>query len=589
MKPRTALRPPLSLAPLSTLVVASVVLNACGGDDGGEDLPPPPPDPSSIAYAVSDPCGTGYPSPSDLYFDASGKAGLDACPLPSDPLDAAVETVLRDQRAELEPTITLPIEGTLDPASLSTALTVSFDGQGSGDGLPAVLLFEQTGTSSSAEAWRSISVSASAADGTITLRPSRALLPGRLHVVVATSALQDNEAMQPQSLTAGPAVSALLGSSAIGAGAFTGLDADGAARLERMRLALQDPLAALAAASPPVGAADIVSVHAFTTRLGMELIPDAIARYDASVRRGTYRYEIKVEQRDIPPADIYGSSVPASAYPNVASFIRGSVVVPRMLGDDVRLRAEWDTVAETVDVPFLMSIPRQGTSYPVAVQIAGFGRSSLDARSLANVMAGGPRGSVLAIELRCHGRRSPDVNGVCVDNRTAAEAASLLDQASNNGNPEFAASAADGIPDNSGVGYFPGDPRKLRDSQLAAIIEVMHVFASLRDATAWTGENIPVDRFGIHGLAQGYASLPAAAAAGFIDDQRRIRTLQFLAGGADLAELILEGGMAQRAQFNDELPGGIGEAQAATLLARLGDYLAPMPVSRLLYAGICMG
>lgn len=568
-------RAPRPWAVATWMIAASV--GACGGDDGDNMMPVLPPT-SSLGYGVSDPCAAAAtPTPSDLFFDEAGRAGLDGCPLPMDPLDAAVAIAERDQRAPLIPDIVLPIDGTIDFSTLSSTVTISFDGRSNGSGLPSIVLFELTGTSSVGGDWRVVDIMTTPVDGAIQLVPSRALLPDRLHVVVATRALRDAGTPQ-QALVPSPAVTALVGGSPIAAGAFQGLDAEGAARLERMRTTLQGALSSLEKASPPVAASDIVSIHAFTTRSGANLVPNVAAKYQDALRAGLYRYEVVVEERDIAPAQIYGNNVPASAYPNVGSFIRGVIKAPRLLDDDVRLRANWDTVAQTVDIPFLLSIPRQGATYPVAVQVVGFGRSALDARSLANAVGGGPRGSVLAIELRCHGRRSPNPGTTnCVENRSAADAMTLLDQVSNNANPEFM--GPDGIPDDSGVGYFPGDPRKLRDSQVAATIEIMHVVGSLRDASAWTDEMIPVDRNGIHLLAQGYTSIPAGAAAAYIANNLRVRTLQFLSGGSDLAALILGSGEDQRRAFDGELPGGIGGGQAETLLIRLQDYLAPVQMS----------
>lgn len=549
----------------------SLVLGAaaCGGDDSGDGpmMAPPPPPSTNVAYQASDPCAANTPTPSDLFFDASGKNEAVSCPLPMDPLDAAVELVERDQRAPLSSQVLIPIAGDLDFDTLSSTVTFSFTpGQGSPEGLPPVLLIEFVGTST-----RVVEADIREASGSISVQPTSELFPARRYAVVATKALEDSDGL---ALEPSDEVEALLGTDGVEANAFEGLDAETAARLERMRQAVQPVLTALGQGSPPVTRDDIVSIHTFTTRAGNELYPTVVAQYDAAVARGTYGYSIEVEEANIAPTEIYGANVPVTAFENVGSFIRGWVNVPRFLGDDVRFRANWDTNPEITKIPFLMSIPRQGMTYPVALHVVGFGRSRLDARALANSIGGGPRAAVLAIELRCHGDRSPGADGICQDNRTTAEAATLTDQLSNNGNPEF--NGPDGIPDASGVGFFPGDPRQLRDSQLAATLEIMHVLASLRDGAAFTEMSIPVDRQRIHVLAHGYNALPAAAAAAYIATNRRARTIQFLAGGASLSELILNGGAAQREAFNMTLPGGIGGAQAATLLTRVREYLAPI-------------
>ena len=353
------------------------------------------------------------------------------------------------------------------------------------------------------------------------------------------------------------------------------MDPVGADRLERMRTSLARALSILASTNPPIRRSDIVSIHQFTTRPGATLLPSLADRYNRAIDQGRYPWSIQIDARDIAPTDVYGPAVPATAYANVGSFVRGSILVPRVLANDLRLRADWDTVEDTVQVPFLMSLPREGDTFPVALHVVGFGRSPARRACPRRRYGRWTAGAVLAVELRCHGDRSAGADGRCVDNRTPAEAAMLADALPNNGNPEFRLS--DQIPDASGIGYFPGDPRQLRDTQAAAMLELMHVIGTLRDGTAFASANIPIDPRSIHLLAQGYTSLPAAAAAAY--SRRRVRTIQFLAGGANLSELILNGAQEQRAAFDASLPGTIGGAQADTLLIRLKEFLDPIELT----------
>jgi hypothetical protein len=538
-------------------------------------MPPPLPPQSTISYAVADPCGDLTPRPTDLFVGEDGRPEVGDCPLPMDPLDAAVAIVERDQRAPLDAEVFLPVDGSLDLGTLSSTVTLDFSATSSASGaLPPVALLELSET-----ATRTVDISTrfDTMRGGIVVSPSRDLVPRRRYVVVATTALRDTGS-PAQALAPSPAVRALTGGEAIAEGAYEGLGAQGAARLERMRRALRPALRALEAASPAVTAGDIVSIHAFTTRPGPDLLENVVQRYEAAVAAGVYPYRVRIESPMLAPSEVYGPAVPASAYANVERFVSGVIEAPRMLDANLRLRPGWATTAETVDVPFLLSVPRGGAQIPVAVQVVGFGRSRIDARALANDMGGGPRGGVLAIELRCHGRRSPGLDGRCGENRTEAEAQALLDEDRNNENPLSAENRPDGIPDASGVGFFPGDPRQLRDTQIAAVIEIAHVVGSLREGSAWSAESIEVDRAGVHLLAQGYTALPAAAAAALASNPLRPRTVIFPAGGADLDELILEGATAQRQAFTASLPGTIGPAQADTLLGRLADYLAPVRI-----------
>ena len=560
--------------------VALALAGGCGGDDGE------PMDMSeartTVRFGASDPCTSPTPRPTDLFFDARGLPEA-LCDLPDDPLDAAVARVEQSQRASLDPTITIPLDGSLDVASLSSTVGFGFDGGGgAADGLPPVVLIERTATATTpggAGTWRAIDVSANPSDDGLEVVPGRSLVGDRLHVVVATRALRDAEAT-PAPLAQSGVVAALLGDAPISTGSAGGLDAEAAARLERQRLALAGAVQALAGATPPITPEDVVSIHAFTTRPGDALLERIAARYDAARQAGAFPFTVRIDETDIPPSQVYEPTARPQDYPNVASFLRGAIMVPRLLDQEARLRPDWDTAPEMIAVPFLMSLPRQGgPRIPVAVQVVGYGRSRVDARALANAMGGAPAGAALAIELRCHGARSPGADGVCRENRSAAEIEALEDLVSNNGNPLF--NGADGIPDASGNGFFPGDPLKLRDTQVAAMVEIIHVVGTLRASgtNPFAAADVQVDGAGVHLVAQGYTALPAAAAAGFASISSFPRTVQFPSGGADLPELILEGAEDQREAFEAGLPEGVRADQARTLLGvRLADFFAPLEV-----------
>lgn len=566
----------LPLAWLAMGLGFSVGLVACGGDDGEEATmtmaPPPPPPPvptSSVAFFAADPCSATVPTPTDLFFDETDRSELDACPLLDDPIDAIVELVSREARAPYEASalrVVLPVAGGLDPMSVRPTGTST---------LPPLMMLS---TASTAAGFAMVEFTADVEGDAIVLTVAEDLEPRSRYVVVATRGLQDLET-PPRPLEPSTAALALVGDAAISPSTFPNLDSAEAARLERMRQELRLAIQVLEDAG--VSREDIVSIHSFTTRGPPDVLADVVERYQTALAEGRYRYEVVVTQRDITPAEIYDREIPQ----DVQWFVRGFVRAPRLLDDQLRLRPDWETVEEWVQVPFLMSIPRPRQGLPdepfkVAVQVVGFGRSNLDARGLADNLAG-VNTSLLAIELRCHGRRSPGPDGVCLEDRTDAEAAMLADVESNNRNPLFV--GRDQIPDESGIGFFPGDPRQLRDTQIAAVLEIIHVVQSLRTGGAWLAENLNVQPTEVHLIAHGSAALPAAAAAALLDPQRQLRTVQFLAGGASLEELILNGAEAQYEAFAQTLPGPLAgtssKQQAGAVLQRLSSYLAPVEIA----------
>lgn len=555
--------------PRSGVLVSALLLAAYGC--GGEDEKPPtdkPPAEAGIAFAVGAPCGLNHPTPTDLFSEAVRVSCGDA----DDPIDAAIERVELAQRAPLDARVRLPLTGAAAELSLSSTVAIEFDGRSGGGGLPAWVLIEETpATGTSSKAHSALTASMTVSEDAIELEPTEALTPDRFHAVVVTKAAMAADGETP--LAPSPAVQALVGATPIAAGAYPELDADGAARLEAMRVRLQDVLDALAKASPPVSREDIVSIHGFTTRAGDQLYASMVARYEAAVAAGVYGYDIRIDEADIPPSEIYiGNEVRE----NVSSFVRGVVMVPKFL-DGNRFRADWETNGDLVEVPFLLSIPTQGTRYKVAVQVVGFGRSRIDARALANAMGGAPTGSAMAIELRCHGSRAPGEDGVCTDNRSEEAIDALKDEVSNNGNEAF--SGSDGIPDASGIGFFPGDPLELVDTQIASALEIIHVLATLRRNNGpFEAESIPVDTSGVHLVAQGALAVPGAAAAAFAPVSAQPRTVQFPAGGTGLSDLVLNGPDAQKAAFLADLPSGIAPEQGRTLLTRLAPFLAAVQV-----------
>ena len=126
-------------------------LTACGGDDGGDSMmvePPPPPPTTTLLFGVEDPCAAASaPEPSSLFYDADGRSELGDCALPTDPIDAVVESVERELHPALNTSVTLYVDGTLDTDSLTSTTTLDLSGtQATMSGLPPLVWLEQVGT-----------------------------------------------------------------------------------------------------------------------------------------------------------------------------------------------------------------------------------------------------------------------------------------------------------------------------------------------------------------------------------------------------------------------------------------------------------
>jgi hypothetical protein len=537
-------------------VLIGALLFGCDGGGDDEDVPPPP-KVTRLSFDASDACNANVPTPTTLFRDEEGKSELGVCPGPADPIEKELFFAQLDEGTPLNAEIVIPIEGSLDGASLSS--TAAFSLTAGGSGIPPLLMLEFQNTSTSAADYEVISVSASF-DDAIRVQPSSALRAGYSYVVVATKAIKDDERPQ-KSISGAPETALLLGDDPITA---TGdLDEASAARLERMRLRLAPVVEILANASPPLTAENIVSIQLFST------VPDPRARIEAifeayrvAVQQGRYPFEITmVGAGDLPIEDLY-PGLPEVAYENLAGYRQGTITVPQFLGDDLRQRDTFPQVVRTIEVPFIITIPRSMAPHGVVLYTPGFGRSKLDARALANEMAGTAGVAVLAIDLRCHGDRSPDENGVCAEGRTQSEVAALTDEEPNNGNMELV--GPDGIPDASGQYFFPGDARALRDTQIAAAIEILHVYNALLAGTTFSGAR--PDTSDLHLVAHGHSAYAALLATAF--STTAPRTVQVPAGGTG-PDLILGGPDELLESFVAALPEGIGGDRAGEYVARL--------------------
>lgn len=540
----------------------------CGGEE-----PEPPPPPTTVAlFDVEDPCGTNVPAPSNFFVDADGQPETTDCVLPDNAIDAAIELAQRFDGAPVDSEVSVPMDGSLDPRSLSSTVSFSLTGGSTGAAsLPAVVLLANVGTATLAEGWQTVDANVTFNNSAVRVRPEADLAFNTFHVLIVTRTAKDSE-QPPQRLGQSKAVSLLLGSSPIAAGAVEGLTATGAARMERMRQQLAPLVALLATATPPMSVDDIASVHGFTTEKGEAHVTGAIDDYFSALERGRYGFE--QSNRVVPFSEVY-PGLPAIAYDGLAEFRVGTIKAPKVLDDEGHIRANWTEQVETVDIPFSLSIPSRSNRYGLTVFVPGFGRGKIDGRAIAPQLANAATSAVLTIDLRCHGDRSRDASGLCGENRDAQEVAALEDDEANNGNPEF--NGADGIPDDSGIGFFPGDPRALRDTQIAAIIEILHVLGAVRAASTTFEAPINVNVAQIHLIAQGHAAPAALGAMANVRFPTNSITLQLPSGGVGYDQLILDGPEDLRQSFLSSAPEGVEPGDAASYLAELEDtILAPL-------------
>lgn len=555
-----------SLLTSATRRLAPACIALLGLHCGGEEEPPPvPPTTVAVYDDVQDPCGTAVPKPSDFFFDVDGQTETADCPLPADPILSAIELAQRFDGAPVDSEISIPLDGSLDPRSLSSTVAFSLTGGSTTavSGTPALLVLQRVGTATLADAWSVVDNSVTYNNDAIRMRPDANLAYNTFHTVILTRTAQDAE--QPaQRLGQSATVKALLGADVIAAGAFEGLTAPAAARLERMRQQVAPLVGLLATATPPIAADDIASIHGFTTEKGPAHVTEAIDGYFTAIAGGRYNFE--QTNRVVPFSEVY-PGLPAIAYEGVAEFRVGTIKAPKVLDDEGHLRANWTQRVETVDIPFTLSIPARAQRYGLTVFVPGFGRGKIDGRAIAPQLAQGASSAVLTIDLRCHGDRAPGADGICGENRDAQEVAALQDIEPNNGNPEF--NGADGIPDASGQGFFPGEPRALRDSQIAAIIEILHVLGAVRAGGTTFGANIDINVGQIHLIAQGHAAPAAVGAVAHLRFPTNSITLQLASAGAGYKELIASGPEDLTQSFIDRMPDGVEGGD-------LGNYLSEM-------------
>ena len=522
---------------------------ACGS---APPVAPPPPGVTSPVWQLTDPCTAQLPTPNDALYDPDGRSVLLACPAPPDPIEAALASVTRSLRAPVDAEIQIPFAGTVDPASLSTSTAAA--------ALPAAGLLHRIGTGTAAASFELVATDLTLNGATLKMSPAAPLVPGDLYLAFTTQTLKDQE--RPQKAPArSPIAALLLGSAPIAAAAVEGLDSAGAARLEALRLSLR-PLVAALGSRYGIASEKLVTVHGFTVEPGAVGLQRMVANHKSAVAAG--RFPPMAAHRSVPLGEIYAGQPPV-AYANILEFHVGTIKVPKVLGEDGRIRATWLTDGQTIDLPFSFSIPKNTPSYPVAILLPGFGRGKLDGRGIANEFAGGPSTAVMTLELRCHGDRSQGTEGHCRDDRTPAEIDALPDT-TNNGNPEF--TMGDGVPDGSGLGYFPSDGMALRDSQLAAIIEVLHVLWVLRQPNAISGFVINAGR--LHLIGMGHHGPVTVAAAALTDANARNLTVQLPSAGVGYRTLILDGPPSAKAAFLAGLP-GLNADQAGMYLARLEE------------------
>lgn len=544
---------------LPTLFATS--LAACGddsGSDNGENGATP--DVSRILYSPVDACDDStVPRPNQLFEQEA----LEACPLPSDPVEAAIVQLERGEGAEVDTTIELQVDRTVLPESLSSTVTFALDDSGSPSGLPPLVFLRRTVTGTVVTFETVPFVASRSGLKVIRLEPQDDLAFGVEHFVVATRAIVD-EAEPAVPLEPSDEVSVVVGNAEP---ADVGIEEPAAARLLAERGRVSDVLALIASqGQPAIQADDIVSIHSFRTKLGPERLVRLAQRYSDAFLVGRMPTDISIT--DTPPlSEISPISPddPDDFDEKVDGILRGTITVPRLLDEGGRLRETWDTDGQTIDVQFVLSQPTGAGPFRVAVMFSGFGRGGTDIIPMApeNANVGT---AVMLVDLRCHGTRSPDPLGDCIEERSAAAVESLVDTQPNNGDTRVLVGSGDGIPDDSGRYFMPGDPGQLRDTQLAAAIEILHILSVLR----FESDELAEDTFGILDaelglIAHTQASPVALAALAMFSEypdngvprRSRLRRAMFLGGGVGYRDLILDGPEQIETDFLATAPEGI--------------------------------
>lgn len=532
------------------LLTVTVGFVACGGDEDGSTEPPVITAPGvGFTYDADEACAASVPVPNDLFRAANLQLERD-CGAPADAIDAAIDAVVRQEGAQPNTAIALPIiNGDLAVQTINKqvawSLTSSVGTSSTATDLPPLVLLQRVGSSTTAAGWQRVEVDAAYAGGTLTVTPRRALDSATYFVLVATNSITDAKGTP---LTASPAVSLMVGASPIVAESYPALDAGTAAKLERERGRLAPVVALLAGSNPAITADRIASIQGWTTAVGDRLLERTIDAYRAAVARGRYDFSVTTVGGDLDPMTVFPTG---SEFGNVRAVRRGTIRVPKLLDASGRIRPGWDSTAiETTEVPFIITLPRTNRMrYPTTVLLTGYGRGKEDALSLAHEFGGGPQSSVLAIDLPYHGARSTNP----------------ADTSPNNGNPVI--TGADGIPDASGDGFFQGDPGALRDGLIATVLEVVHIVDAIKDGESFEDELINPDRrlTNIHMIAQGHSAMIGLLAS----VHSPVGTVQLPSGGFGVDDMVIEGPAGLRAAFLASGPAGVNEANLATYFAKL--------------------
>jgi len=522
-------------------------LAACGGDD--EEEAPAPILPSlGYSYSAEAPCAASVPTPNDLFVADNLLNEASECDGPSDPADAAIYEVTQHEGASLKAEISIPVvNATIDIASVvntaSFSLTSSVGTSSTSDAIPPLVFIGRSTSSTRAKDWFEVKHEAIVESGRLVIIPRETLQPATYYVLAATDEIltSDKEAISASNIT-----NQLLGSSPIvAAGDIT---ANTAAKLERERLRLQEAISRLGSAFPPVSIERIRSIHGWRTTLGPQKLASVVQEYKNALQRGRFPFKVTTAGGDIDSSEFLPAGSPTN---NINNFRQGTITVPKLLGDDGRIRGNWaSSDAQTLELPFIVSVPKTSrSSYPVSIYLPGFGRSKQDASLLANEFGGGSQSAVLGLDLRYYGDRSLDTT----------------DSIPNNDNPTV--SGADGIPDSSGTGIYSGSPGVLRDEMIATIIEVAHVIETLKNEAAFEAEMVSPDGniSKLHVIAHGQSAgigLHAALVS-------RVGTIQLPAGGADIEHLLVEGPPTNLSRFLMDAPSGVNETNVVDYIEKL--------------------
>jgi len=553
---------------------------ACGGDDGGDGTGGPDDNGTTlegtrVLYDLADPCAEDrFPAPNRFFSEEA----LAACPAPSDPVEAAIQGAERGEGAPVDTSVELRVDRTVLPESLSSTVTFALDGTGSTEGLPPLVMLQEVVTGTVTSYTLVDFVASRSGLKVIRLEPRSDLPNGEAFFVVATRALVD-ESETNEPFVASDAVQVVVG---LEEPEDVDIEEPVASRLlaERGRIAPLLPVLQVDG-TPSIRPEDIVSIHSFRTRLGPERLVRLAERYGDAFAAGRMTADIAIVDDQvqlgelspaIPPDD------PQDFDDKVASIQRGTITMPRLLDETGRLRDTWDSDNQTIEVNFVLSVPDASEPYGLIAMFYGFGRGETDIISMAPENANATN-AVMLVDLRCHGTRSPDPVGVCQEERTPEAIQGLVDTQPNNGDTRVAAGRRDGIPDDSGRFFLSGDPARLRDTQLAAALEILHVLSNLRFETQTLDEEtgLEFDATSLGLIAHAQASPAALAAIAMfarfpeedLEPRNRVPRVMFLGGGVGYADLILEGPSQLRTDFLDTAPEGITGDNARAYLEEL--------------------